>query len=67
MKELDVLLSTYLEQYFDDAGEESQQRFKELLEWQDPDLYALLTGRTSVEDPALQAFVERLRRLKRDR
>jgi antitoxin CptB len=67
MKELDVLLSTYLARHFVNADEQSQQRFKELLEWPDPDLYALLTGRTSVDDPAMQAFVERLRRLKRDR
>ena len=67
MKELDVLLTAYLEQHFDDADEDSQQRFKALLEWPDPDLYALLTGRASVGDPALAAFVQRLRQLKRDR
>ena len=67
MKELDVLLTTYLEQHYSTADEDSQQRFKELLEWHDPDLFTLLMGRTKAPDAQLEAFAERLRKLKRER
>ena len=67
MKELDVLLTTYLERHFSDADAESQQRFRELLEWPDPDLFALLMGKTTAPDAQLEAFAERLRYMQRDR
>ena len=50
MKELDVLLTTYLEQRYQAATSEDQHHFKSLLEWSDPDLYALLLGREQAPD-----------------
>ena len=52
MKELDVILSRYLEQEYPDASAVEQERFRRLLEIPDPDLYSLLLGRSTVDDPA---------------
>ena len=61
MKELDVVMSTYLETYYVDASAEDQRGFKMLLEMQDPELYNLLLGREYAQDPALQTLIEFLR------
>lgn len=61
MKELDVLLTRYLEQCYPSAEPEEQHKFKSLLEWPDPDLYALLLGRERAPDPAMEAFAQKLR------
>jgi antitoxin CptB len=42
MKELDVLLTQYLEQNYDKASKKEQQAFENLLKLSDNDLYALL-------------------------
>jgi len=42
MKELDVLLTQYLEQNYDKASKKQQQAFENLLKLSDYDLYALL-------------------------
>jgi len=42
MKELDVLLTQYLEQNYDKASKKEQQAFENLLKLSDYDLYALL-------------------------
>ena len=61
MKELDVVMSTYLESYYADASAEQQHGFQKLLEMQDPELYNLLLGRADVQDPALEPLIEFLR------
>ena len=61
MKELDVVMTGYLENYYLEANESDQQSFKTLLEMQDPDLFALLVGRTESTD---QKISEMLRFLK---
>ncbi len=61
MKELDVVMSTYLESYYADASDEQRRQFEALLEMQDPELYNLLLGRSSAPDPALDPMVEFLR------
>ncbi|MBT8144088.1 MAG: succinate dehydrogenase assembly factor 2 [Gammaproteobacteria bacterium] len=63
MKELDVLLSAYLDQVYPRAEAADRRRFEQLLEWPDPELYGLLTGKDSAPDEAMQDFVDRLRRL----
>ena len=60
MRELDVLLMGYLDQEYPEAAPELQQAFERLLTMQDPDIQALLAGRLRVEDPALDALVQRL-------
>ena len=67
MKELDVLLTSYLENSYQAASAEDQQHFKSLLEWPDPDLYALLLGREQAPDPALESFAQQLRELAQNR
>lgn len=63
MKELDVLMSRYLDEQYEQASEQDQQHFVALLEWQDPELFSVMVGRTTAEDDLMQAFIEKLRRL----
>jgi succinate dehydrogenase flavin-adding protein (antitoxin of CptAB toxin-antitoxin module) len=62
MKELDVVMSAYLDHHYASATPEQQSLFRDLLQMPDPDLYNLLLGRTEAEDPELAYLVERLRR-----
>ena len=61
MKELDVVLTGYLDQCYPSANDDEQHQFKSLLEWPDPDLYALLLGRERASDPAMEALAQKLR------
>ena len=61
MKELDVVMTGYLEQYYATASTQEQAYFKSLLEMPDPDLYGLLLGRGTIDDPGLERFVAFLR------
>jgi antitoxin CptB len=61
MKELDVVMSRYLERNYESASAVDRLHFRELLEMPDPDLYDLLLGRSEAKDPALQQFVGLLR------
>ena len=67
MKELDVVLSRYLESGYELASPGEQQNFKSLLDMQDPDLYALIIGRSSAQDESMHQFIEQLRSLKKQR
>ncbi len=60
MRELDVVLMRYLERDFDAAEATEQASFELLLSLQDPDIYDLLTGRITADDPGVQHVVERL-------
>ncbi len=44
MRELDVLLETYLNQHFDQAAAPMQAAFLLLLDQEDPDIWAWLIG-----------------------
>jgi succinate dehydrogenase flavin-adding protein (antitoxin of CptAB toxin-antitoxin module) len=44
MKELDLLLARYVEERFCGAPKAEQDAFRQLLESQDPDLYAFCLG-----------------------
>ena len=61
MKELDVVLSGYLEQNYAKASSEEQAVFRSLLEMPDPDLYRLLLGRSAIDDPGLERMIGFLR------
>lgn len=61
MKELDVIMSRYLEQRYANATEAEQVQFNRLLEMPDPELYRLLLGKDEASDPALQEFARELR------
>ena len=61
MKELDVVLETYLERRYPSAPEAEQQAFSELLALADPQLYGLLLGREQAADEPTRRLVEALR------
>lgn len=48
MKELDLVMTKYLDNYYEKVSIEEQAEFRQLLDLQDPDLYALILGRKSV-------------------
>jgi antitoxin CptB len=60
MKELDVLLQGYLERYYDTASVEEQRLFAELLELQDPQLYAYCIGLELPSDPAVADVIRKI-------
>lgn len=62
MRELDVLLTRYLDQFYSDASSDEQAAFRRLLDAPDPELFALLLGRTEAADDLEQDVVRRLRR-----
>ena len=62
MRELDVLLVRYLERDWPAAGQAERTAFRDLLEWQDPEINALLLGRLEPGDEALAHVLECLRR-----
>ena len=61
MKELDVVLSTYLDGYYEAAPDDEQRQFRMLLEMPDPDIYRLLLGRGQADDAETRRLVEFLR------
>jgi antitoxin CptB len=62
MRELDVVLSRYLERDWPTAGAGERDAFRALLERQDPELNALLLGALEPESEAVAHVLERLRR-----
>jgi antitoxin CptB len=60
MKELDLLLLDYVECCYRDADADRQQAFRRLLSMPDPEILALLTGRSSTDDEDLAEIIERL-------
>jgi antitoxin CptB len=61
MRELDVLLSTWLEQHFDRVDDEQKAAFQALLELPDPDLAAYLVRGVPIDIPGLQHLVGQIR------
>ena len=62
MKELDLLLERYLAERYAGAGPEEQGAFRELLDMQDPELFAFVTGRERPATEELRRVVDALRR-----
>ncbi len=65
MKELDIVMRGYLERYYMSATSEEQALFRALLDMPDPELYALLLGRSTIDNPELEHFVRYLRAMSR--
>ena len=63
MKELDVVMSRYLEHYYVTATPAEQDQFKKLLELPDPELWTLLLGRSQAPDPELETMVQFLQQM----
>ncbi len=60
MKELDILLINYLDNYYTTASPEEQAAFRALLDWQDPDLFACVVGRMTPPDELTQSLIKKL-------
>jgi succinate dehydrogenase flavin-adding protein (antitoxin of CptAB toxin-antitoxin module) len=61
MRELDILLTNYLDNDFAQATEEQKQAFRELLALPDPELIDYLLGGQSPQDRALANVVSQIR------
>ena len=59
MKELDVLLSRYLDEEYATATAADRQAFRELLECPDPAIYAYFLGQQA-PNPVISALVDRI-------
>ena len=62
MKELDLLLERYLDTCYPAADAVEQGAFRELLDMQDPELFAFVTGRARPATEELCRVVDTLRR-----
>jgi antitoxin CptB len=62
MKELDVVLESYLTLHYADASAEDRKAFAALLELSDPELLYQLTGRAPSADETQARVIEILRR-----
>ncbi len=60
MKELDVLFTRYLDQHYAAAPAARQASFRELLELQDPSIYAYCMGREPAPSVELAALIDEL-------
>jgi succinate dehydrogenase flavin-adding protein (antitoxin of CptAB toxin-antitoxin module) len=60
MKELDVLLTRYVESHYAGASRAAQGAFLELLEAPDPLIYAYCMGQALPPTPLLSSVIERI-------
>ncbi len=60
MKELDVLLTCYLEQMYEHAPIAEQQTFQAFLELPNAELYAYLMGDETPMDEKMRVLVEKM-------
>jgi antitoxin CptB len=65
MKELDVVMTRYLDSHYAEADEADQKSFIALLELPDPDLYSLLLGRKVSADQNTVKVVRSIRKMAR--
>ncbi len=61
MKELDLVLTRYLDYCYPTAPEAERAAFRQVLEMQDPEILAYLTGRATAPGEALAHVVEKIR------
>ena len=61
MRELDILLTNYLDNDFGQADEQQKQAFRELLALPDPELIDYLLGGQSPADAAIANVVSQIR------
>lgn len=64
MRELDVLLLDYVDRHYSKVTDVEQRCFRRLLTLPDPEILALLTGRSLAQDEVLGHLIKQL--LKRD-
>ena len=66
MKELDMVMTRYLDSCYAEADEADRQGFIFLLEMPDPDLYALLLGRQTSLNRNAEKVVRSIRDMARN-
>ena len=60
MKEIDLLLESFLENYYLDSDTETQIVFAELLELEDTELYSLLINKTPANSKIAQSIIAKI-------
>ena len=63
MKELDVIMTRYLDTQYSQASEKEKENFEELLAMPDPDLYSLLLGRQPATASQIEKLAQTLRKM----
>jgi antitoxin CptB len=63
MRELDVMLTRYLDRVWATASPTERDAFVQLVELQDPDLFGYLVGRTIPDEESIRAIIACIRRL----
>jgi len=63
MRELDVMLTRYLDRVWETASSAERNAFVQLVELQDPDLFGYLVGRTTPAEESQRAVIARIRSL----
>ncbi|MDH2924932.1 antitoxin CptB [Nicoletella semolina] len=61
MRELDMLIMPFYQQYFDTLNETQQITFAEMLQFTDPELFRWLMGQEKAPTAPLRAMVELIR------
>jgi antitoxin CptB len=63
MRELDVMLTRYLDRVWATASPTERDAFLQLVELQDPDLFGYLVGRDTPAEESQRAVIARIRSL----
>jgi antitoxin CptB len=63
MRELDVMLTRYLDRVWTTASSAERDAFVQLVELQDPDLFGYLVGWTTPAEESQRAVIARIRSL----
>lgn len=66
MKELDIVLTHYLEHCFEEASDDEKHAFETILDMQDPELYFLMIGKKTSEDETIANIVTILQHTSRN-
>ena len=61
MKELDMAMLSYLNNFYEQASPAHQSAFKNLLEMQEPELYGLITNKSVAEDESTKEVIQLIR------
>lgn len=63
MKELDLVMTRYLDTQYSQASETEKESFRDLLALPDPDLYSLLLGRQTASASRIESLARTIRKM----
>lgn len=66
IKEMDLLLETFLNDVYPQLNKTEQQSFERFLDEMDLDMLSWITGKTQSGEPAYEKFIIRLRQIRPD-